>query len=655
MFEMLTGAVPFRRDHSSAIIHAILHDPVPSMSSVRPAISPELQRMIQKALEKDPARRWQSAADMVAELKRLGGSGAIPLSDAEGSVTQTIVMPSTSFAPRKSAKAAAVAAAVLLAAGGYAVYRTRGASPVLKPIPVLPFQVTGGEATRTIADGLTEILAAAISDYQGTSDYKGKKAGITAIAPGELASRKVATPEDARRVYGADQVITGSAHQQGDQVEFTVNLVDEATLQTTTSRTFLYDPKDPLLSRDRAVAQVAGMLNLDSAPSVRSRVTAGDTGAPSAYSAYIAGRGFLSRHDLPGNLDKAIASFTQATEQDPKYALAYAGLGEAYWWKASLFGDKESAALANQNAEKAAQLDDRLPVVHSVLGTVYLGAGRQQDAIKQFQRALELAPSNPEASRKLADVYDTMGRFKEAEDLYLASTKARPTDWYGYLLLGLFYYERERYPEAEAALTQAKTLTPDNDLVLRDLGGIYRMHGRYKEAIAEYNRALSIRSSASTYAALAGAYYYEHLFKEAVSTAETATDLDANNYAYWGNLGIYCRWAPGNEPKSAPALRRAVELAGKIADTVKSDYSVHANLAEYRARLGDAKGALSEIESIPASARGPFTTRLAIVYELTGHREKAIEVIRANLKNPASLNQIKDDPDLAAVWREGKF
>jgi len=134
-----------------------------------------------------------------------------------------------------------------------------------------------------------------------------------------------------------------------------------------------------------------------------------------------------------------------------------------------------------------------------------------------------------------------------------------------------------------------------------------------------------------------------------------ALDLDSNDYRYWGNLGIYYKWAPGNEAKSAPALRRAIELGSKLAETKQSDLSARANLAEYKARLGDAKGALAEIDRIPVTARAQFTARIATVYELTGDRNKAIALIRANLKSPASLNQIKDSPDLAALWREGKF
>jgi tetratricopeptide (TPR) repeat protein/TolB-like protein/predicted Ser/Thr protein kinase len=653
MFEMLTGVLPFCRDQSAAIIHSVLHDSHPEISSLRTGVPRELQRIVEKALVKDPARRWQTASEMLTELNRLGGTGAVSVPDELA--TQTMKMPSTRIAPRRRVRFAVIVVAVLLAsAGRVALYRARKVKPPAKPaiarVAVLPFQAAGADtATGSVADGLSEILAAALSGYDHSP------AGLIAVAPSDLRASHVANPQEAHRLYGVNLAITGAARKSGDQIEFTVNLIDAVTLRQIAARTFIYDPKNPLVSRDQAVTQVAGMMNLSVPPAVHSLVTAGDTGAPSAYSAYIEGRGFLARHDLPGNVSRAIDSFTTATHQDPKFALAYAGLAEAYWRQANGTGDKLSATLANQNAEYAVQLDGSRAGPHEVLGSVYLNAGRQQDAIREFQRALELAPSDAVAARKLAEVYQMLGRFDEAESLYVSSTKSRPTDWYGYLLLGVFYYERERYPEAEAALNEAKTLTPDNDLVRQDLAGIYRQHGKYKEAIEEYQKTLQIRNSAATYAGLGGAYYYEHRFQEAVSAVEAAIDLNSNEYRYWGNLGIYCRWAPGNEAKSAPALHRAIELAGKVAETVKSDYSVHANLAEYRARLGDAKGALGEIESIPLSARRPFTTRLAIVYELTGHRDLAVQVIRSNLKTSASLNQIKDDPDLAALWRESKL
>jgi eukaryotic-like serine/threonine-protein kinase len=665
MFEMLTGSMPFRRDQSAAVVHAVLHDPLPAISSLRRGVPPELVRIIEKALARDVAHRWESASEMVTELKRIaelkhiGASDSFPM-PAE-TVTQTMAMPRSTTGRRKQGIIAAIAAAAvaLLGIGGWLVYKSAYMSRTVTPtttsgiasaapqqIAILPFQVTSSEpepAASRIPDGLLEVLASALS----------AEGGRNAVGPTELRSRHVTTIDEARQVYGVSQAITGSARQVGDKIEFTARLVDVRSLAQIAERSFVYDPKDPLGSRDRAIAQVAEMMKLDVQAAVRSQ--SGDAPAPSAYSAYLEGRGFLARYDLPGNVERAIASFTSATQQDPKYALAYSGLGEAYLRKASSTGDQQWTTLAHQNAEQSVRLDGNLAIAHSVLGSVYLDQGRQEDAIRELQRSMDLAPANAEAPRKLAAIYSTQGRFDEAEALYLRSTKSRPTDWYGYLLLGVFYYGRQRYPEAEAALIQAKSLSPDNDLIRVDLGGIYRMHGRYQDAIAEYQQALKIRSSADTYAGLGGAYYYEHRFQEAVRAVEAAIDLDSNDYRFWGNLGIYCHWAPGNEQKSETALRRAIELATKFAQATKSDYSVHANLAEYRARLGDAKGSLAEIEQIPVSARGPFTTRLAIVYVLTNHRDKAIEVIRTNLKSAASLNQIKDDPDLAALWRDGKL
>jgi len=340
----------------------------------------------------------------------------------------------------------------------------------------------------------------------------------------------------------------------------------------------------------------------------------------------------------------------RAVKADPNYALAWAGLGEAAWRKARVTGDKKWADRAVEDAERAVRLDGSLAIVHSVLGEVYGSAGRNEEAIGEFRKAIEIAPGNAEAPRELARVYKTLGRLAEAEAAYLQATKARPTDWYPHTELGVFYFERERYPEAEAELKTAAQLTPDNDIVYRDLGTVLTMQGRYGEAIEQFQHALKIQSTAATYMALGTAFFWQHRYQEAATAAETAIDLDSTRYLFWGNAGIYYKWAPGSQPKSVPALQRAVDLAQKFLETVPTDYEARANLAEYRARLGDAKGAIAELDRIPASIRSPFAARFALVYELSGRRAEAIQQILLNLKSAASLNQIRDDPDLAQLW-----
>jgi serine/threonine-protein kinase len=628
LFELLTGALPFRREHRGALVHAILTDPIPDM----PGVPGELRQIVVKALAKDPAERWQSAHAMARALK-----GEPEPVSADDQPTQTVI---SAVPPpeRKLWPAIVVGAVVLLALAGFGFYRWRMKAPGLpmqKHIAMLP---KATENVSAIENGVDDALTAALSGQPN----------VTLVTSSELRRGSIKTVEAARKYHGANLTLTWSARPDGDKVEFTIDLVDAIRGGTLAQRKLVYDPKSPIVSRDQAVSQVFRMLDLPSPP-VAAR--APDPAAPEAFSAYLEGRGYLARYDLGTNIDKAIASFTKSTTQDPSYAMAFAGLAEAYWRKALSTTDKKWMNLAVQNAEHAVSLDPGLAMAHTILGSIYRDDGKRTEAVGEFQRALELAPKNAEAGRQLAGLYSMLGRFDEAEKLYIRSTDARPTDWSGYFQLGLFYSGRQRFEEAVAALNRAKTLASDNDLVRYNLGAVYRASGQYDEAIIEIQQALTIRSNPLFYAALGGVRFYQHRFSEAVSAVETAIELSPDQYWLWGNLGIYAKWAPGNEAKSDPALHRAVELAGKAADVEQTNYSIRANLAEYRARLGDAKGAAAELERIPESARAPLTTRFAIVYELTGQRGKAIATIREKMKNPATLNQIRDDPDLAAVWR----
>jgi serine/threonine-protein kinase len=487
-----------------------------------------------------------------------------------------------------------------------------------------------------VGSGIEDALTSALASQPG----------VTVVPSSEL--RTLKTVEAVRKYHGVTLALTWTAKPAADGVEFAIDLVDAARNQPIDRRTLLYDPKNPIVSRDQAVSQVFRMLRLDPPPAA-SRPAG--TATPEAYSSYLEGRGYLARYDLPANIDKAVASFVKATGQDASYALAYAGLAEAYWRKGRVAAESKWRELAIQNAEHAARLDPQLASAHVVLGSARRDEGKPAAAMEEFQRALDLAPHNADAARQLAELYSSLGRLDEAETLYIRSAKARPTDWLGHLLLGQFYWDRERYPEAIASMNDAKSLARDNHIVRYNLAAVYRAHGKYAEALAEVQEGLRIRSTALLYALLGGVYYYQHRFAEAVAALDTATELAPNGYRYWGNLGIYSKWAPGNEGKSEAALRRAIELATKAADADKTDYNPRASLAEYRARLGDRAGAMAELNRIPESAKAALIGRFAIVYELTGQRDKAVAVIRQTVKNPASLSQIRDDPDLAAVWR----
>ena len=651
LFEMVTGRLPFRREHAAAVAHAIVSDPVPDIASLRAGVPADLIVAIRKAMAKRPEDRWQSAEDLAAALRAIKpAAGDRDLEETQLLTGQMTIAPQ-GF--RRWMLLAGLGLVLLTSGFGYWHFRRSNVASVppapvssQRQVAVLPFDVPGSDAaTHTISDGLEEVLTDALSN--STSD-------LVSVPLNEIRGRKIGTADEAQRIYGVAYTITGKAEPvAGGKLNFTLNATDAATSRQTGSETFIYDPANPVESRDRAVAAEMKLLKVDLTPAAataESAARAGDSAAPEAYSAYLKGRGLLVRYDVAGNVDKALALFQSAVKSDPHYALAWSGLAEAELQKARALGRKEWSQAAVRDAEHAERLDDSLGLAHSILGRIYASGGREDDAVRELKRAIEISPGNPEAPRELARVYSNLGRFPEAEASYLRATAARPTDWYAHMLLGIFYYSRERYGEAEKELKKARDLTPDNENVLRVLGGILTVQGRYPEAIEQYRQALKIRADAGTYAALGNAYFHQHRYQEAVDANEAAIDMTSTVYAFWGNGGVYYKWLKGSEQKSAPSLRRAIELGLKNLETNPRDYSLLANLAEYYARLGQAKQAAEKLRAIPRAAEKPLASRMATVYELTGKRADAIRVIRENLRTKASLNQIRDEPDLSSLW-----
>lgn len=661
LFEMVTGVLPFRRDHQAAVIYAIVHEPAPPVASLRPAAPPELRRLIDQALRKDPAERWGSAREMAAELRKIAGD-ALSVLTLDADVTKTIALHPAPVvpAPKRKKSLWIAAAAVLLAYGVSRIPLVRDSHPASltstvsseRQVAILPFQVASGSGPELagVADGMVEILTGALSD---SALFHGK---VTAVPSSEIRRRAINSAEEARRVYGVNLVVSGSARQTGSAVEFTLNLTDAVKLRQIDSKTIPYDPAKPAEAKSEVVNQLAHMLNFELTPVERKAVTAGDSNAPGAYRAYLEARGLLARYDVPGNTEKAIAAFSTAVKDDPNYALAYAGLAEGYWRQLRATHEKAVGALALRNAERAVRLDPSLAIAQAILGQVYATAGRQQEAIAHLRKAIEMAPGNAEAPRQLAQIFSDTGRLPEAEASYLSATKARPTDWYGFLLLGIFYYNQQRWEDSEKALRNAQMLTPNNDIVYRNLGAMYAEQGRYSEAEKELQRGLSVnRKSAQSFSTLASVLFLSHRYQEAVDAMEGAIELDATRPYFWGNLGIYSKWAPGNEGKSRQALGKAATMMEQLLEAMPDDYASIANLAEYRARLGENEKALAGIAGIPKVARGPVVTRLVTVHELTGHRADAITAVRDYIKTPEAMRQIRDDPDLAGMWADPAF
>ena len=663
LFEMLTGVLPFRREAAAATAHAILHDPPPTLTKLNPEVAPSLASVLEKALAKDPESRWGSARAFADALRPWANSSSALAVDHAATQTMTLVAEGRAAAARPLRRWGLLAIPAIFALIGVYAFRhaplRSNASPSSslpaaaqsRLVAVLPFAVLGSApSTAEIADGVVEVLTAALSDFER---FEGR---IAAIPSSEIRRRAITSPAEARRIYAADLVIAGTAQPHGGRIQFNLELIDPRGPRQLQARVFEYDPTQAATGRQRALAELASLLNVTPDTIRKTATVGGEAASPDAFGAYLKGRGLLARYDVPANLDQAIRELARSVELDPKFPLAQVALGEAYWRKSRASGDADLARRAIVHGEQAVRLDPQLPIARTSLAAIYTTSGRENDALQELKRAEEIAPRSAEVKRELARVYSQLGRMNEAEAGYREAIAARPTDWYGYLLLGLHYYQNlERYEDAVKAFEQARQLTPDNELVYRNLGVALLLQGQYDQAAAELRKSLQIKVNPQTYSSLASALYLQHRYAEAVSAIDTALDLDPQRYVYWGNLGNYSQWHRGSEGRSAIAFRKAIELGEKFLAVSPHDYDVLANLAHYHARLGDKQRALSYLARIPEQARKGRINRIAIVYELTGQRAEAIPMLVATLRNPVSWRLIQDDPDLAGLWQDPRL
>ena len=209
-----------------------------------------------------------------------------------------------------------------------------------------------------------------------------------------------------------------------------------------------------------------------------------------AYAFYLQGRGYLARHDKIDNVEEAIQLFHRALGDDFEYALAYAGLGEAYRRKYAIQRDGPWMNQALQNAANALERGDDLPQVHTTLGLVHLNTGRTDEATADFLRALELDSRNIGALIGLGESYERAGAEDLAEETFRKTIALRPNLWTNYKQLGLFYHLQGRYKDAIKKYNHILDLAPDSAHAHVNLGAFSCFLGDYEAAERHWRRAV---------------------------------------------------------------------------------------------------------------------------------------------------------------------
>lgn len=661
LYETLGGRHPFLAGSFMATSDRILHEVPPPLGRLNPRVSAELDRIVAKMLAKNLDERYATAADLVVDLHAVQRAVAYPararVSPRAPGLGAALEQWGARFRAAKWWGLAAATAVLLVAAIGLLpnvrqrFHRFDKAIAGPRNLAVLPFQAIGGAPeNQAFCDGITATLTAKLTQLTVAHQLQ--------VAPGqEVRTRRISSPEEARKELGASQILEGTVYRSGNTVRVNYALVDTSTGRQTRAETITGDVSDPFAFQDRVAAGAVQMLELELKPQERQALLVHGTQVAGAYDFYLQGRGYLENYDKPENIESAISVFERALSLDPNYALVYAGLGEAYWKRYESRKDAQWVEAARKACERALALNDKLAEAHVCLGTLRNGIGQYDAAVRDFQKALETEPTSDDTYRGLAFAYEHLGNLADAEQTYRRAIELRPHYWASYSWLGTFYFRRARYPEAAEMFKQIVALVPDSFRGYYNLGGVYVQQGLYQEAIAMLERSISIRPSGTAYSNLATMYFYQRRFADSVRTYEEAVKHDERNYVFWGNLGDALYWTPGRRAQGAAAYRKAIALAEAKLQVNARSARVLADLGSYHAMLDERQAALSQLRrALEIAPDNPDVQFLAaLVYNQVGETDRALGWLEKAVAAGYSTAMIRDTPNFDPLHTNPRF
>lgn len=511
IYEMVTRTEPFTGETPTETISLILQREPPPLQSYVKEVPAELERIVSKALTKKRGDRYQTAEELVTDLRNLkrkleanaeisGTMTDLQLSSPKGirrvgPLTATGETPATSSAPPalsnaeyivtgiKQHKRIAIISLLVLAVGivALALYlRSRNTGPAIQSIAVLPFENQSQDPeTEYLSDGVTETIINSLAQLPNVKviarssvfRYKGQKID----------------PLKAGQELGVQAVLTGRLVQRGDSLTISTELLDVRDNKQLWGEQYTEKVSD-ILSMQRTIAsQITNNLRLKLTGAESSVVTRGYTENADAYQLYLKGR-FLWNKRTSETLAKSVDHFNQAIEKDPHYALAYAGLADAWysrgWYR--YVEPKDAYEKARAAANRALEIDPKLAEGHAIMAaikTVY--DWDWQGAEREFKLAIQLNPNYATAHQRYSLFLPALGRLDEA---IAEARKARELDPLSLPInenLGDILYLARRYDQAIEQLRRTLELDPNYGVAHATLAKVYEAQGKYQESLEE--------------------------------------------------------------------------------------------------------------------------------------------------------------------------
>jgi serine/threonine-protein kinase len=523
MYEMLSGRLPFAGQSLMEVVEKIIHQEAPALRRVSQAVPSELARIVRKCLEKERDRRYQSARELMIDLKNMKRDTGPRQPGAGASATRaTAALRKSATAPRRQSRRKVTSLAVL------------------------PLENVGGDVSAEyLSDGVTESIINSLSQLPKlkvlarSTVFRYRRARARNNSAGDSQGVRPRTgvisdldPRAAGAELGVEALLMGRVFLRGDDLIINTELVSAEDGSRLWGQQYNRKLSDIFAIQEGIAREIAENLRLRLTGDEKKRLEKRYTDNTEAYRLYLKGRYHWNTRAEEG-LKKGIEHFKLAIEADPGYALAYSGLADCYTmmcWHA-MVPARDIFPKAKAAATRALALDDRLAEAHASVGAVSETDWDWGRAERQYRRALELNPNYATAHQWYGEYLAHTGRFDEA---FREMKKAQELDPLSRIInteLGWIHHAAREYDKAIEQYRSVIDLDPDFALARWRLGEAFKQTGLYDEAIVEIQEAVRLTGSSPRMVARLGhAYAVAGRKREALTALHELNGMSERRY-----------------------------------------------------------------------------------------------------------------------------
>ena len=649
LYEMITGESPFLADNEAAVVYKILNvDPKP-IRQIRSSVPERLERIVSKAMAKNPDERYQDIGDLRDDLldvlRKIAPSRALRFESLRRAGARH-----ARHYFRFALVGVLVAAVVVAAAANRARIQDLlgfGGVGETSGVAVLPLRVkTTKPEGAVLARGLAFELTNRVKRVARFDP------NLWVMPQDRVTAAAITDPSQARGTLGVDAILTGVVEETPTGFKLELGVSNAKTMRRIDRVELTTGAEEWHIDLDRWVARALDV-KLDSAQ-VKA-LKKGETRSSAAFENVLVGLGRLSSSSGAA-ADSAVAAFDEAISRDSLFADPHVYRAEALFREYTSTGDSLLANEALASCRRALRLDSLRVDACDLSGRIHSSLGDKERAIENFGRAIKLSGRDIAARYNLGWTYLSGRQYDRAEEAYRAAILATPRYYGAHANLGYLYYVTREYEKAVAEFQRSAVLAPRYARNYNFLGALFFVLERWDKAITMFEKSFSLQKTYNACSNLGTLYYMQGRFRDAARMYEWAWEYDRADYQVIGNLATAYFWMPEEKERAMPLFEKAIELARqKLAQTPNDTVLLSLLAGYFSVEHPDSAVFYTEKTLALDPGNSEVLFRSAMVYEQIGERARALVLLGDAIAKGYSLKVIAHERQFLDLRQDSRY